>query len=168
MPTVTCLDALNSDDEYAARNLKKLLGEKPYLYYPACNLSELGCSSSECGPSKSTPGPEGLQMWEPDSSGADFHSTKEGSSPLVNESCNLSGGVEDPSSSWILRTLHQVTFRSIYSCKNFNRRYLYAPPSDISGFVDEGFTLSTQAETMLAESEADEPPIVITQRHEAI
>ncbi|KAI9535600.1 hypothetical protein NQZ68_003154 [Dissostichus eleginoides] len=141
MQKVPCLDALKSDDGYAAHNLKKVLGEKPYLYYPASNFSDLGCISSESGPSKSTSGPEGLHMWEPHSRAADSHPRKEDHSPPVNHSCDLRD-VEAPSSCWILRTLLKFTFGSIYGYENINRKYLYAPPSDISGFVDEVFKQS--------------------------
>lgn len=136
MQKVPCLDALKSDDGYAVRNLKKVLGEKPYLYYPASNFSDMGCISSESGPSKSTPGPVGLHMWEQDSRADD-----EDHSPPVNHSCDLRD-VEALYSCWILRTLQKFTFGSIYGYENINRKYLYAPPSDISGFMDEVFTQS--------------------------
>ncbi|XP_044229298.1 uncharacterized protein LOC122997305 [Thunnus albacares] len=162
MQTVTCLNALKSDDDkYSACNLTKVLGERLYVYYPASNISELDRISSppssafsESGPSNATPGPAGLHKLEPVSRSAD-------SSLLVKAPCRLKGDVEalmDMSrstevteSSWILRTLQKLTFSSSYldpytyqGCETVGRRYLYAPLSEISGFVDEGFPPCTR------------------------
>lgn len=161
MQTITCLNALKCDNDNGclAANLTKVLGGKPYLYSPACNSYELDCISSspsqpafsESGPSKFTPGLEGLELWEPASWSADFPPTKEDSSLLMKASWSLTRDVEAcmsqstevPGSSCILRTLNQVTFSSnsldpfvheVYETDG--RRYLYAPPSKISGLVD--------------------------------
>ncbi|XP_018527328.1 uncharacterized protein LOC108880343 [Lates calcarifer] len=157
MQTVTRLN-----DEHFACNLTKVLGKRRYLYSPACNSSELDCISSlpsqpafpESGPSKSAPEPGGPNMWEPVSMSADFSHTEEAFSPQMKASCRLKSDVEAcmsqsteaTESSWTLKTLHQVTFSSKYldPCTNQGYetagcRYLYAPPSDISGFVDEGY-----------------------------
>lgn len=112
---------------------------------------------SESGPSKSTPGPGGLHMWEPVSRSADFLPTKEDPSPLVKASCSLRSDAEAPTctavteSSWMLRILQRVTFISNYldpyvyqGYETVGRKYFYAPPSEISGYVDEGFPSCTQ------------------------
>ncbi|GAA6231607.1 uncharacterized protein LOC108880343 isoform X1 [Lates japonicus] len=159
MQTITRLN-----DEHFACNLTKVLGKRRYLYSSACNSSELDCISSlpsqpafpESGPSKSAPEPGGPYMWEPVNMRADFPHTEETFSPQVRASCRLRSDVEAPSfmsqsteateSSRTLKTLHQVTFSSKYldPCTNQGYetagcRYLYAPPSYISGFVDEGY-----------------------------
>ncbi|XP_059215774.1 uncharacterized protein LOC131993769 [Centropristis striata] len=186
MQTVSCLNALKSDNEYAVCDLAKVHWGKQYLYYPECNSSELGCisfSPSGSGPSKSPPGPGGDHMWE-----TDFPPTWDCSSPLMKTPFGLRSDVEAPSctvvteSSWVLRTLHQLTFSSNYldpyvyeDDEPVGHRYLYAPPSDISGFMDDDFPACTQincdkwepegatscctetATSLLAEEEADEP-----------
>lgn len=165
MQTVTCLNTLKSDDnKYSACNLTKVLGERLYFYSSASNILERDCNPSppsqpafsEPGPSNATLGPGGLHKWEPVSRTADFLPTEEDSSLLVKAPCRLQRDVEAlagmsrstevTESSWILRTLHQLTFSSHYlepyTCQGYETvgcRYLYAPPSEISGFVDEGF-----------------------------
>lgn len=95
MQTFTCLNALKSDDdEYLATILTKVPGGRRYLYTPAFYSYELDCISSspsqlafsESEPSTCTPGPEGLDLWEPASSSADLPPTKEDSPLLVKAS----------------------------------------------------------------------------------
>lgn len=154
MQTVSCFNALKSgNDEYFACNLTKVLGEKAiYLYSPALDSSELDCifsspsqpAFSESGPSGSIPALRGPHMWEPVSWSVDFPHIKEDFSRPVKASCSLRTDAEAPScvsqstevteSSWILKTLHQVTFSSDYLDPYTDRgyetagRYLYAPP----------------------------------------
>ena len=161
MQTVACLNALRSDDEYTPCDLPKVLWGKPYLYYPECSSSELDCFSSflpsESGPSETAPGPGGLHMWEP------VRRSDEDSSPLV-KAVEAPSCTEPTESSWILRTLHRVTFSSNYldlcvhrGFETVGRRYLYAPPSDISGYVDEGFPPRSQIHPDKCEPEVSSP-----------
>lgn len=163
MQTVTCLNALKSEDGkgHLAFNLTKVLGTRQYLYSPACNSYEWdGIPPASSQPNtESEPGH--LHMWEPVSRNAEYPPTKEDSSGLIKASCSLWSDVEASpcvsqcgevtENSWILKTLHQVTFSSNYldlyvnqGDKTVGCRYLYAPPSEISGFVDEGFPSHTQ------------------------
>ncbi|XP_054874332.1 uncharacterized protein LOC111574101 [Amphiprion ocellaris] len=172
MQTVTCLNALKSDDDDGWN-----LWKRRYAYFPSCDHFELDpYSLYQTAVSESRPAPGGLHM----------RAMKQDSSPRVKASCNLSSDAEAPSSmnrspdvadsSWILKTLHQVTFSSRYpdpcTCrghKTVGGRYLYTPPTGISGFVDAGFTqihpkrLEPEAESKLRE--AKEPPVEIIQNH---
>ncbi|XP_030604626.1 uncharacterized protein LOC115793679 [Archocentrus centrarchus] len=163
MHTVTCLNALKSSDYdyvYFACNLTKVLGQRQYIYAPVYNDSKLDCVVSsqpafiKSESYKSRPAPGSLYKWQPVSRSAN-------SSPLVRASCKMRSALEAPSnisqstevaqSSGLLKTLHQVTFSSrhlnpyvYHGYKKAGCRYLYGPPSEISGFVDEGFPPCTQ------------------------